>query len=122
MDDQEIIARYRNRAYPPREQIKVLHELNPYKSQDEILSILHSAGEALEIARDPPVPSGHRGREGKYTVDEWREVIELKLAGFTTSQIIKMTGMPKTTLANWKKIARRHGIEIPEGGIMHGQR
>lgn len=84
--------------------------------EDKLLSILHLAGEALEISRTQK----RTGRSRKISDQVWREIIALRLQGVGYAEITARTGAHKGSLCSWRKQAERLCIPVPEHKIISG--
>ena len=85
--------------------------------EDKLLSILHLAGEALEISKTRK-KTGSRPR--KISDQLWREIIALRLQGVGYAEITARTGAHKGSLCSWRKQAERLCIPVPEHKIISG--
>ena len=112
--DQEIIELYRRGRRDPH----ILDKLRDLTllPEDNLLSILHLAGEALDISRTQK----RTGRSRKISDQLWREIIALRLQGIGYAEIIAHTGVHRGSLNNWRKQAERLGIPVPEHKITSG--
>lgn len=113
--DQEIVELYRRGKRDPCIMDKLCDlTLMP---EDKLLSILHLAGEALEISKTRK-KTGSRSR--KISDQLWREIIALRLQGIGYAEITAHTGVHRGSLNNWRKQAERLCIPVPEHKIISG--
>ena len=106
--DQEIVELYRRGRRDPYIMDKLCDlTLMP---EDKLLSILHLAGEALEISRTQK----RTGRSRKISDQVWREIIALRLQGVGYAEITASTGVHRGSLNNWRLQAERLGIPVPD--------
>lgn len=112
--DAEIVELYRRGKRDPYIMDKLCDlTLMP---EDKLLSILHLAGEALEISRTQK----RTGRSRKISDQVWREIIALRLQGVGYAEITARTGAHKGSLCSWRKQAERLCIPVPEHKIISG--
>lgn len=112
--DQEIIELYRRGKRDPCIMDKLCDlTLMP---EDKLLSILHLAGEALEISRTQK----RTGRSRKISDQLWREIIALRLQGVGYAEITARTGVHRGSLNNWRKQAERLGVSLPDHKVTSG--
>lgn len=113
--DQEIVELYRRGKRDPRIMDKLCDlTLMP---EDKLLSILHLAGEALEISKTRK-KTGSRPR--KISDQVWREIIALRLQGVGYAEITAHTGVHRGSLNNWRLQAERLGIPVPDHRVLSG--
>lgn len=112
--DQEIIELYRRGRRDPCIMDK-LRDLT-LMPEDKLLSILHLAGEALEISRTQK----RTGRSRKISDQVWREIIALRLQGVGYAEITARTGAHKGSLCSWRKQAERLGVSLPDHKVTSG--
>ena len=112
--DAEIVELYRRGRRDPH----ILDKLRDLTllPEDNLLSILHLAGEALEISRTQK----RTGRSRKISDQVWREIIALRLQGVGYAEITARTGAHKGSLCSWRKQAERLCIPVPEHKIISG--
>lgn len=112
--DQEIVELYRRGKRDPCIMDKLCDlTLMP---EDKLLSILHLAGEALEISKTRK----KTGRSRKISDQVWKEIIALRLQGVGYAEITARTGAHKGSLCSWRKQAERLCIPVPEHKIISG--
>lgn len=113
--DAEIVELYRRGRRDPH----ILDKLRDLTllPEDKLLSILHLAGEALEISKTRK-KTGSRPR--KISDQVWREIIALRLQGVGYAEITARTGAHKGSLCSWRKQAERLCIPVPEYKIISG--
>lgn len=113
--DQEIVELYRRGRRDPCIMDKLCDlTLMP---EDKLLSILHLAGEALEISKTRK-KTGSRPR--KISDQLWREIIALRLQGIGYAEITAHTGVHRGSLNNWRKQAERLGVSLPDHKVTSG--
>lgn len=112
--DQEIVELYRRGKRDPCIMDK-LCDLTMLP-EDKLLSILHLAGEALDISRTQK----RTGRSRKISDQLWREIIALRLQGIGYAEITAHTGVHRGSLCSWRKQAERLCIPVPEHKIISG--
>lgn len=112
--DQEIIELYRRGRRDPH----ILDKLRDLTllPEDKLLSILHLAGEALEISRTQK----RTGRSRKISDQVWREIIALRLQGVGYAEITAHTGVHRGSLNNWRKQAEWLGVSLPDHKVTSG--
>ena len=112
--DAEIVELYRRGKRDPYIMDKLCDlTLMP---EDKLLSILHLAGEALEISRTQK----RTGRSRKISDQVWREIIALRLQGVGYAEITAHTGVHRGSLNNWRLQAERLGIPVPDHRVLSG--
>lgn len=112
--DAEIVELYRRGKRDPYIMDKLCDlTLMP---EDKLLSILHLAGEALEISRTQK----RTGRSRKISDQVWREIIALRLQGIGYAEITAHTGVHRGSLNNWRKQAERLGVSLPDHKVTSG--
>lgn len=113
--DQEIVELYRRGRRDPH----ILDKLRDLTlmPEDKLLSILHLAGEALEISKTRK-KTGSRPR--KISDQVWREIIALRLQGVGYAEITAHTGVHRGSLNNWRLQAERLGIPVPDHRVLSG--
>lgn len=113
--DDEIVEFYR-RGKSDRHIMKKLCELS-CKPREEVLTILHAAGEAL-----PETPGREKKAHGLRISDEvWRKIIADRLNGTGVAEICDTYHVCKTTIqSRWRTEAKRLGIPLPDHRISSG--
>ena len=113
--DDEIVDIYR-RGKSDRRIMQKLCELS-CKPRDEVLTILHAAGEAL-----PETPDREKKAHGLRISDEvWRKIIADRLNGTGVAEICDTYHVCKTTIqSRWRTEAKRLGIPLPDHRISSG--
>lgn len=111
--DQEIVELYRRGKRDPCIMDK-LRDLT-LLPEDNLLSILHLAGEALDINRRP-----RKRNARKYSDQLWKDIISMRLQGVAFDDISRQTGMSISILRGWRKHAQRLGIAVPDQKIASG--
>lgn len=113
--DDEIVELYR-RGKSDRHIMKKLCELG-CKPREEVLAILHAAGEAL-----PETPDREKKAHGLRISDEvWRKIIADRLNGAGIVEICDTYHVCKTTIqSRWRTEAKRLGIPLPDHRISPG--
>lgn len=112
--DQEIVELYRRGRRDPH----ILDKLSDLTllPEDKLLSILHLAGEALDINRRP-----RKRNARKYSDQLWKDIISMRLQGVAFDDISHQTGMSVNFLrSNWRKQAERLGISVPDRKVTSG--
>lgn len=112
--DAEIVELYRRGRRDPH----ILDKLRDLTllPEDKLLSILHLAGEALDISRTQK----RTGRSRKISDQLWREIIALRLQGIGYAEITAHTGVHRGSLNNWRKQADRLGVSLPDHKVTSG--
>lgn len=113
--DDEIVELYR-RGKNDRRIMQKLCELS-CKPRDEVLTILHAAGEAL-----PETPDREKRAHGPRISDDiWRKIIADRLNGTGVAEICDTYHVCKTTIqSRWRTEAKRLGIPLPDHRISPG--
>ena len=112
--DDEIVDIYR-RGKSDRRIMQKLCELS-CKPRDEVLTILHAAGEAL-----PETPDREKKAHGLRISDEvWRKIIADRLNGAGIAEICNAYHVCKSAVGNWRKKAKALGIPLPDHQITSG--
>lgn len=112
--DEEIVKFYR-RGKSDRHIIKKLCELG-CKPREEVLAILHAAGEAL-----PETPDREKKAHGLRISDEvWRKIIADLLNGVGVADICDTYHVCKSAVGNWRRKAKALGIPVPDHRISSG--
>lgn len=112
--DAEIVELYR-RGKSDRRIIKKLCDLS-CKPREEVLTILHAAGEAL-----PETPDREKKAHGLRISDEvWRKIIADRLNGASTVEICDTYHVCKSAAGNWRRKAKALGIPLPDHQITSG--
>lgn len=113
--DDEIVGLYR-RGKNDRRIMQKLCELS-CKPRDEVLTILHAAGEAL-----PEIPAKEKRAHGPRISDDiWRKIIADRLNGTGVAEICDTYHVCKTTIqSRWRTEAKRLGIPLPDHRISSG--
>lgn len=113
--DDEIVELYR-RGKNDRRIMQKLCELS-CKPRDEVLTILHAAGEAL-----PEIPAKEKRAHGpRITDDVWRKIIADRINGTGIVEICDAYHVFKTTIqSRWRTEAKRLGIPLPDHKISPG--
>ena len=113
--DEELVKFYR-RGKSDRRIIKKLCDLS-CKPREEVLMILHAAGEAL-----PKTPDREKKARGLRISDEvWRKIIADRLNGAGIAEICDTYHVCKTTIqSRWRTEAKRLGIPLPDHKISPG--
>lgn len=112
--DDEIVGLYR-RGKSDRHIMKKLCELS-CKPREEVLTILHAAGEAL-----PKTPDREKKAHGLRISDEvWRKIIADRLNGASTVEICDTYHVCKSAVGNWRRKAKALGILLPDHQITSG--
>lgn len=113
--DAEIVGLYR-RGKSDRRIIKKLCDLS-CKPREEVLAVLHAAGEAL-----PETPDREKKAHGPRISDEvWRKIIADRLNGTGVAEICDTYHVCKTTIqSRWRTEAKRLGIPLPDHQITSG--
>lgn len=113
--DAEIVELYQ-RGKNDRRIMQKLCELS-CKPRDEVLTILHAAGEAL-----PEIPAKEKRAHGpRITDDVWRKIIADRINGTGIVEICDAYHVCKTTIqSRWRTEAKRLGIPLPDHKISPG--
>lgn len=112
--DAEIVEFYR-RGKSDRHIMKKLCELS-CKPREEVLTILHAAGEAL-----PETPGREKKAHGLRISDEvWRKIIADRLNGAGIAEICDTYHVCKSAVGNWRRKAKALGIPLPDHQITSG--
>lgn len=112
--DDEIVELYR-RGKSDRHIMKKLCELS-CKPREEVLTVLHAAGEAL-----PETPDREKKAHGlRISDDTWRKIIADRLNGAGTVEICNTYHVCKSTVGNWRRKAKALGIPLPDHKISPG--
>lgn len=112
--DEELVKFYR-RGKSDRHIMKKLCELG-CKSQEEVQTILHAAGEAL-----PETPDREKKAHGlRISDDTWRKIIADRLNGAGTVEICNTYHVCKSAVGNWRRKAKALGIPLPDHQITSG--
>lgn len=112
--DDEIVELYR-RGKNDRRIMQKLCELS-CKPRDEVLTILHAAGEAL-----PEIPAKEKRAHGPRISDDiWRKIIDSRLNGTSITEICDTYHICKSAVGNWKRKAKALGIPVPDHQITSG--
>ena len=113
--DDEIVELYR-RGKSDRHIMKKLCELS-CKPREDVLTILHAAGEAL-----PEIPAKEKRAHGpRITNDVWRKIIADRINGTGIVEICDAYHVCKTTIqSRWRTEAKRLGIPLPDHKISPG--
>lgn len=113
--DDEIVEFYL-RGKNDRRIMQKLCELS-CKPRDEVLTILHAAGEAL-----PEIPAKEKRAHGpRITDDVWRKIIADRINGTGIVEICDAYHVCKTTIqSRWRTEAKRLGIPLPDHKISPG--
>lgn len=115
--DDEICEFYRNGRDDPH----IIHKISQLalKTEDEIITILHSAGHALDIRR---APQRHKpGKAPTISDDVWRKIIADRLNGIDFEKICAVHHISLNYLKNnWRKKAKELGIPVPDHQITSG--
>lgn len=112
--DAEIVELYR-RGKSDRRIIKKLCDLS-CKPREEVLAVLHAAGEAL-----PETPDREKKAHGPRISDEvWRKIIADRLNGAGTVEICNTYHVCKSAVGNWRRKAKALGIPLPDHQITSG--
>ena len=113
--DDEIVELYR-RGKNDRRIMQKLCELS-CKPRDEVLTILHAAGEALT-----ETPDREKKAHGLRISDEvWRKIIADRLNGVDFAKICAVHHISLNYLKNnWRKKAKELGIPLPDHQITSG--
>ena len=113
--DDEIVEFYQ-RGKNDRRIMKKLCELS-CKPREEVLKILHAAGEAL-----PEMPAKEKRAHGPRISDDiWRKIIADRLNGTGVAEICDTYHVCKTTIqSRWRTEAKRLGIPLPDHRISPG--
>ena len=112
--DDEIVDIYR-RGKSDRNIMKILCELS-CKPRDEVLTILHAAGEALT-----ETPDREKKAHGLRISDEvWRKIIADRLNGAGIAEICDTYHVCKSAVGNWRRKAKALGIPLPDHQITSG--
>lgn len=113
--DDEIVELYR-RGKSDRHIMKKLCELS-CKPREEVLTILHAAGEAL-----PKTPDREKRAHGPRISDDiWRKIIADRINGTGIVEICDAYHVCKTTIqSRWRTEAKRLGIPLPDHKISPG--
>lgn len=113
--DDEIVELYR-RGKNDRRIIQKLCELS-CKRREEVLTILHAAGEALLKTPDRE----KRAHGPRITDDVWRKIIADRINGTGIVEICDAYHVCKTTIqSRWRTEAKRLGIPLPDHRISSG--
>lgn len=113
--DDEIVDIYR-RGKSDRNIMKILCELS-CKPREDVLTILHAAGEALL-----KTPDREKKAHGPRISDDiWRKIIADRLNGTGVAEICDTYHVCKTTIqSRWRTEAKRLGIPLPDHKISPG--
>lgn len=113
--DDEIVEFYR-RGKSDRHIMKKLCDLS-CKPREEVLTILHAAGEALT-----EIPAKEKRAHGpRITDDVWRKIIADRINGTGIVEICDAYHVCKTTIqSRWRTEAKRLGIPLPDHKISPG--
>lgn len=112
--DAEIVELYR-RGKSDRRIIQKLCELS-CKRREEVLAVLHAAGEAL-----PETPGREKKAHGLRISDEvWRKIIADRLNGTGIAEICDTYHVCKSAVGNWRRKAKSLGIPLPDHKISPG--
>lgn len=112
--DDEIVDIYR-RGKSDRNIMKILCELS-CKPREDVLTILHAAGEAL-----PYTPDREKKAHGPRISDEvWRKIIADLLNGVGVAEICDTYHVCKSAVGNWRRKAKALGIPVPDHRISSG--
>lgn len=112
--DDEIVDIYR-RGKSDRNIMKILCELS-CKPREDVLTILHAAGEAL-----PETPDREKKAHGLRISDEvWRKIIADRLNGAGIAEICDTYHVCKSAVGNWRRKAKALGILLPDHQITSG--
>ena len=112
--DDEIVELYR-RGKNDRRIMQKLCELS-CKPRDEVLTILHAAGEALT-----ETPDREKKAHGLRISDEvWRKIIADRLNGAGIAEICDTYHVCKSAVGNWRRKAKALGIPVPDNQITSG--
>lgn len=112
--DAEIVELYR-RGKSDRRIIKKLCDLS-CKPREEVLAVLHAAGEAL-----PETPGREKKAHGLRISDEvWRKIIADRLNGAGIAEICDTYHVCKSAVGNWRRKAKALGIPLPDHQITPG--
>lgn len=115
--DAEICGFYRNGKDDPHI-IRKISQL-ALKPADEIMTILHNAGHALDISYAPQ--RREAGKSPKITDDVWRKIIADRLSGVDFAKICTVYHTSHSYIKNnWRKKARELGIPVPDHKITSG--
>ena len=112
--DQEIVELYRRGRRDPH----ILDKLRDLTllPEDKLLSLLHLAGEALDINRRP-----RKRNARKYSDRLWKDIISMRLKGVAFEDISRQTGMSVNFLrSNWRKQAERLGVSLSDHKVTSG--
>ncbi len=86
------------------------------KPRDEVLTILHAAGEAL-----PETPDRKKKSHGlRISDDVWRKIIADRLNGASAAEICDTYHVCKSAVGNWRRKAKALGIPLPDHQITSG--
>ena len=115
--DAEICDFYRNSRDDPHI-IRKISQL-ALKPEDEIITILHTAGHALDIKR---APQRHKpGKSPAITDNVWRKIIADRLNGVDFAKICTVYHASHSYIKNnWRKKAKELGIPLPDHKISSG--
>lgn len=95
--------------------MKILCELS-CKPREEVLAILHAAGEALTEA-----PGREKKAHGLRIPDDvWRKIIADRLNGAGIAEICDTYHVCKSAVGNWRRKAKALGIPVPDNQITSG--
>ena len=114
--DDEICGFYRDGKNDPHI-IRKISQL-ALKPENEIITILHAAGHALDIKHAP-----QRHKPGKApTISDavWRKIIADRLNGAGIAEICDTYHVCKSAVKNWRRKAKELGIPLPDHQITSG--
>ena len=115
--DDEICGFYRDGKDDPHI-IRIISQL-ALKPENEIITILHAAGHALDIKH---APQRHKpGKAPTISDDVWRKIIADRLNGVDFAKICDVHHISLNYLKNnWRKKAKELGIPLPDHRISSG--
>lgn len=114
--DDEICGFYRDGKDDPHI-IRIISQL-ALKPENEIITILHAAGHALDIKH---APQRHKpGKAPTISDDAWRKIIADRLNGAGTVEICNTYHVCKSAVGNWRRKAKALGIPVPDNQITSG--
>ena len=107
-DEEWVCQRFREARYP-KQQIKILAECCCTTKQ-EILSILHLHGLALDIRMPSKPDQPESDRSPKGSTGRWTAVAQLVRKGLSTKEICMQTGLSIGRVGNWRTICVSRGL------------
>ena len=115
--DAEICGFYRDGKNDPHI-IRKISQL-ALKPENEIITILHAAGHALDIKH---APQRHKpGKAPTISDEDWRKIIADRLNGVDFAKICAVHHISLNYLKNnWRKKAKELGIPLPDHQITSG--